>query len=369
VDTLSKQMTVYYMSGTGNSRRAALWMADRSQTKGVPADAVNIEQVTAAKQELGPIVGLVMPTHGFTAPWLMMRFAASLPRGRGRRAFCVATRGGAKYGRVFTPGIGGSAVFIIALILLLKGYRPAGVMGLDMPSNWTAFHPAFGEKTSRAIIERSKPKAESFIDRIVSGKTRWLGADVIADLILGILLSPISYLYLLKGRFFLAKIFFANNKCNSCGICVDFCPTGAVRLTGKEQKPYWRYNCESCMRCMSFCPKEAIEAGHSWAALLIFVLGLPFAGAAMRLLNLSDGFTGLHGALEFLLFYPALFLAYFIFSILIKIKPINSLFAYTTLTRWYRRYREPDTRLQDLKPKTETTEEDSAGGSAPIRKD
>jgi hypothetical protein len=33
---------------------------------------------------------------------------------------------------------------------------------------------------------------------------------------------------------------------------------------------------------------------------------------------------------------------------LIRIPPINRLFTYTTLTHYYRRYREPETRLKDL---------------------
>lgn len=43
-----------------------------------------------------------------------------------------------------------------------------------------------------------------------------------------------------------------------------------------------------------------------------------------------------------------LFLSYYIFYWLMKIKPINALFTYTTFTHIYPRYHEPDTKLKDL---------------------
>ena len=51
-----------------------------------------------------------------------------------------------------------------------------------------------------------------------------------------------------------------------CGLCVENCPNGALRLWGSDPaRPYWTYSCESCMRCMGYCPEQAVEAGHSLA--------------------------------------------------------------------------------------------------------
>ena len=46
--------------------------------------------------------------------------------------------------------------------------------------------------------------------------------------------------------------------------------------------------------------------------------------------------------------YPAYIIAYFVFFNLIRIKPLNRLFTYTTITHFYRRYNEPETTLKDL---------------------
>jgi len=56
------------------------------------------------------LLGLVMPTHGFTAPWAMLRFALRLPRRR-------STRAGGKIGPLFTPGIEGTATCILYPLL------------------------------------------------------------------------------------------------------------------------------------------------------------------------------------------------------------------------------------------------------------
>ena len=47
---------------------------------------------------------------------------------------------------------------------------------------------------------------------------------------------------------------------------------------------------------------------------------------------------------------PALVFAYTIFWYLIGFPAFNSLFAYTTLTHYFRRYHQPETRLKDLAP-------------------
>jgi len=54
------------------------------------------------------------------------------------------------------------------------------------------------------------------------------------------------------------KGFWANEKCNGCGICVALCPTGNIRIS--NNKPEWgQTNCESCLACFNWCPKQSIQ--------------------------------------------------------------------------------------------------------------
>jgi len=184
--------TVYFMSGTGNSFRAATWIAETAREQGVQAQVVPIsggrpnEEIEQGESHL---VGLVMPTHGFTTPWQMLRFALRLPRRKGTHAFVLPTRAGTKFGPVFLPGLEGTAGYLPALILALKGYRVRGVQGLDMPSNWTALHPGFSQKSAEAIIARSRPKALRFANTILSGRPCF---GSLIGLLLGLVLLPIS---------------------------------------------------------------------------------------------------------------------------------------------------------------------------------
>ena len=358
-----KSTIIYFMSGTGNSYRVATWIKDMAIRKKMRAEALPIPSNHSKREVPAPhetLVGIVMPTHGFTAPWHMIRFVRRLPPGKKTDAFCLATRAGLKFGSVFTPGISGTGTFAIAILLALKGYRVRGLMSLDMPSNWTAFHSGLRPEKVEAIIGRAKPRAEGFFERLYAGKRIVFTRNNLYEIVWGCILFPISLAYLLIGRFFLAKLFFANNRCNGCGICSDHCMVGAIKMVGHAipQRPYWKYNCENCMRCMAFCPQSAIEAGHSWAAMLYFITSIPISVILFSWIGDivplgSDGQNALLKRLIDLLYlYLSLFLSYAVFERLVRIPLINTLFTYSTLTHLYRRYVEPETVLKDISART-----------------
>lgn len=344
-----------YLSGTGNSYRVAEWMAGETSAAGSETRVVPVERFRADRDlpEGGrSLFGLLFPTHGFTAPWLVIWFALRLPRMRGWDAFVVPTRAGTRFGPVCLPGMEGTAGWLLALILALKGCRIRGVMGLDMPSNWMALHPGLGMKSVNIITGRARVKADGFIGHILAGETRYAG---FVPVILGLVLFPVSAGYLLVGRFFLSKLFFADNRCTGCGLCAANCPARAIRMWPRSRpRPYWTFSCESCMRCVAFCPERAVQAGHSWGVLLYFIA---MNGALMTAFNriapgmissgIINGWTGM--LIEYPFILLSLAVSYAAFSLLVRIPPVNALFAWTTLTRFYRRTRDPETRLTDLR--------------------
>lgn len=208
---------IYFWSGTGNSYRVADWIGKTAGEYGVKTKVLSIDK-NIPRDEIDErddsFCAIVFPTHGFTAPWHIMKFAGRLPRGHSAHAYCIATRAGLKFGRIFIPGIGGSATFIIALILALKGYAVRGCMSVDMPSNWYSLHPIQNRKNHEAIIGRARKKVARCTERILSTGNAWLTVNNLFEIMWGILLSLISAGYLFMGRFFLAKLFFANDKCD-----------------------------------------------------------------------------------------------------------------------------------------------------------
>ncbi len=353
-----EDVRIYFMTGTGNTYRAAVRMAEVIQGQGRAAHVLPIEKGGPEPTLMDGgrrLIGLMMPTHGFIAPWPLIRFSLRLPAGKGTHAFVVPTRAGLKFGRLYTPGLEGTGGYLIALIILLKGYSIRGVMGLDMPSNWISLHPGLKPKSVTGIIHRADKKGARFMETILAGGRRFpLGS--IVQFLLGLILLPLSIGYLLVGRFFLAKMFFANLQCNGCGVCMDNCPNRAIRLWGaRNPRPYWTFSCESCMRCMGYCPKQAIEAGHSLGLVLYFVTSVPVGVSLLNLLGQSlPGVADLsHTWVNWLFQYPymllSMYLCYLLIALLIRIPLINKVFTWTTFTHIWRRYREPETKLKNIR--------------------
>ncbi len=328
------------MSGTGNSLRLARWMAQEGECREIPSE---IHLYPPEHLERESILGVLGPTHGFTAPWALIRTVTRLPKGEGRAAYVLCSRAGIHLGVWHPPGIAGSAFLILALLLWLRGYRVRGGMSVNMPSNWMSLHPALSPKSFQAVHEHAHPRVIAFAKQILGGRRYWWSRNLLYEGSLGLLLSPISLGYLLMGRFFLARLFFYNSRCNACGLCARSCPVGALKMRalGTQKRPFWTLSCESCMRCMAYCPPKAIEVGHSWGLLLNLLWLLPLGWLWSDSLSLGS----------LLWFFLCLVLFYPLFHRALMIPWINTLFSYTTLTRWYRRAHDPEVRLRDLLPR------------------
>ena len=355
-----KNTTVYFMSGTGNSYRVSKWVGEIAKKNGSNTEvhsAMNNEPVTKIKHGNDNIIGIIFPTHGFTMPWHILKFIWRLPCKKSTHAFCIATRGSLKFGQVFIPGMSGSGTFIISLILRLKGYKVRGVMSVNMPSNWFSLHPIQRIESQEAIIARAQHKVKDFIDKIYLKGKVWFTLNNLYEIFGGILLSLISIGYLFIGRFFLAKLFFANMNCNGCGVCAENCSFAAIKMWGKKKlKPFWKYSCESCMRCAAICPENAIEVGQSWGVVLYFITTIPVSFYIFSTIDVFiPGITNLRGSwiqvvFDILCWYPAIFISYYIFYFLIRIPVINRIFTYTTMTHFFfwGRYRESNTKLRQI---------------------
>ncbi|MEN6414043.1 MAG: EFR1 family ferrodoxin [Veillonellales bacterium] len=342
---------LYYFTGTGNSYRVACWLGEELANQGSAAQLLPIDRRENICWD-GDLLGLVFPTHGFTAPWQVIRFVLGLPRSKKGHAFVAVTRAGTRLWERNLPGMEGSAGYLIALLLFYKGYSVRGVTGLDMPSNWLTFHSGINPVNAAAIIDRTRPKTRNFALRITAGKRYYNGR---LPLFLGLILWKISLAYLVLGRFFLAKLAFASAQCDGCGVCAAGCPANAIKLRGRTRlRPYWTFACESCMRCMAYCPKQAVQSSHSLFFILYMLTTVPAAAYLLQLA--ADKMVWLPSWMEELLQYGyillSIYLVYQIFNAMLYVPLLNKMFAYTTLTRIYRRYHAPGVGLgQIVKPR------------------
>ena len=126
-----------------------------------------------------------------------------------------------------------------------------------------------------------------------------------------------------------------------------------VSIAGKKY-PYWTLHCENCLRCMGYCNHKAVEAGHSWGIMLGYITSVPVVFWISVWLHEHYSWLPkinsywLNELLTVFYFIPAVLIAYRLFWLLIRFKPINTLFTFSTLTKFYRRYHEPGTKLKRM---------------------
>jgi len=348
---------IYFFSGTGNSYRVAKWVKEKAEKTGSECKLLftrKVKKVNENNKWERKVIGIIFPTHGFTMPWEILKFVCRLPRSKKTHAFCIATRASLKIGCVTIPGMSGNGTFVVALILAIKGYKIRGVMSVNMPSNWFLVHPIQSINKQKEILERSRKKIIGFASKIFTGRKVWFTLNNLYEITDGILFSLISIGYLLIGRFFHSKLFFANSNCTSCGLCVSNCPFKAIKMKGKHKaKPFWTYKCESCMKCASICQHNAIEMGQSWGVILYFIAVLPVSAYLFTFLSrYIPGISELKGGwlsflIDTLFWYPAIFVTYILFHLINRIPPVNWIFTHTTMThiKSWGRYKELGTDL------------------------
>lgn len=341
-----KKILIYYFTGTGNAKFAAYEIARLAKTKDVDVKVINIIKDDPCFDEIdkNTIVGFCYPTHGFNAPPVVLKYISKFPKGKAD-IFLLNTRAGMKLFKLQTPGIGGLALWLPALILKLKGYKLRGFRPLDMPSNWISIHPGLIDSAVKFLAERCRITLSKFTNRILMKKRVisgffWLPIDI--------LLIPISIGYYFFGRFALSKTLFASYKCNNCGICIENCPVKAISM--KNYRPYWSFKCESCMQCINNCPKRAIESSIGLNAVLWWLV---FSLVPYSLINylvnqhlISKSFYTQYARPVYYIImsisgFVLLFSGYWVLHQLLRIKLFNRIITLTSLThfKWWNRYK------------------------------
>jgi Pyruvate/2-oxoacid:ferredoxin oxidoreductase delta subunit len=362
-----KKVKIYFASGTGNSYRVAVWFQEECVKRNIEAEVIPIN-LANPKYEIDPspdcLVVLAYPTHGLLPPWSMIKFIFKMPVKKGTRSFCTPTRGAFYLGPLLVPGIAGIASMLPTIVLPFKGYKPVGSVSFDMPANMTMIHNRFSDRHLAKILNGAKRKADRYFGDILDGESVWLTLNNLWEYVWGILflyyhtLFPI--VYLLIGRFFMGKTNFASDRCIGCGVCAKTCPNNAIAMVGERNpRPMWMYNCEECMRCFNYCKQRAVNFSFAWAYFLVWISYFP--GSMFILKTIESYFpqgTSIHHwyltqIVDALYIYPLYIFVYYLFFLVLKIKPVNRFFTYTGVSVFFRRYNEPSTELADLTSKKE----------------
>lgn len=353
-----RNVVLYTFSGTGNALTAARWIEAAAAARSMRASVEPIDRVERpqppALEEGRTLLGFVYATHGFNAPWSMLKFLWRFPKLKDADAFLLNTRGGHLIGRWHMPGHTGVAQLLPRVLLALKGTAVVGQLPLDAPGNWHLLYPAHGPEKTRKLMDLCRPVAERFFDQLCQGKK---SLRPLWELPFALAWAPLVAVYMIFARFLLAKGFMATSACSGCGLCVQKCPTRSLSL--RDGRPYWSYTCESCMRCMSLCPKGAVTISHAFIVpLLCFYFAFYRSWAYEVFAAWQDRLPPLVVHLKVLVvqaflfssFLAILFAAYALWHVLLRFRWVNRVFASLSFTTRWRKHRAPGVKAADFLP-------------------
>ena len=236
--------SIYFYTGTGNS----LWTARTLGGFCKSAEIIPINHhKTEAVQCNSERIGIVFPVHIWGVPPPVLNFVARLKIDPGQYLFALAVHAG----QVAATLIQLQGILQKKQLILSSGFS------IELPSNYIVWRGAVSKEKQQQKFIAAAQKLER-IALILQDK------KVLPPEKGPIWQNPFfSWAY---RRTFphigkMDKSFFADDKCNACGICVKLCPADNIVLTGK--KPVWRHRCEQCFACIQWCPEEAVQAGKS----------------------------------------------------------------------------------------------------------
>ena len=331
-------LLIYYFSGTGNALSVANWVKENAEKENIKVQSHSIEKIDKVEipdLEGKTLIGLFYPTHGFIAPWLVLKFILKFPKIKNADAFFVNTRGGSKIWKLHLPGLSGLAQWFSIFAFWIKGYSVKGSLPIDLPQNWIAICPPLNKAAINSMFAHCRKSVDKMTKSMFSGKT-FYGYNVWLGLPLDIAIIPVTIGYVFIGRFFIAKSLYSSYTCNGCELCATNCPVQAIEM--RNDRPYWKYTCESCMRCMNICPKRSIQSWATRIALLFYVFSALGIYVATDFLTLYDN-----------IYFFILFPVYWILFKLLRIKFVNAIFTFTSFTRLWGRYLAIGVKAKDFK--------------------
>ena len=258
---------IFYFSGTGNTRWAAIKLATATHDRLVYIPDVmkecqlgnkNNEPFTLQKDER---LGFVFPVHGWRVPKLVREFIKHMNIRMEKRPFTYA---------VCTAGdtIGLTIDNLNATLASNPSLTQMGILQVDssysliMPESYVGL-PFMDVDTQMKESQKKEEAAQELaviceevfnrkegVNRLVKGPIPWFFTKIVGGFFEHVLITD--------KRFHVTA-----DKCVKCGICAHVCPVGDIE-GGKGKMPKWLHHddCLTCFTCYHHCPHHAIEFGR-----------------------------------------------------------------------------------------------------------
>lgn len=264
---------IFYFSGTGNSRWAAIQLGTATQERLV--NIADYAGLLSAHQGIEPFtlqegerLGFVFPVHGWRVPRLVRQFILSITVRLGAASAChhdkpfcyaVCTAGDSIGKTICTLN---DTLRQNASMKTLGITEASSAYSLIMPESYVGLpfmdvDPVDKEKRKKEVAaQQMQAIAQDIVlrkpgqFRLTLGVLPWLMTQVVGGFFEHVLITD--------KRFHVEP-----NRCVKCGICANVCPVGDID-GGKGKLPQWLHHddCLTCFTCYHHCPQHAIEFGN-----------------------------------------------------------------------------------------------------------
>jgi ferredoxin len=234
--------TIYYYSGTGNS----LWTARELSTALGGAELLSMSgtKKTGIKAEA---VGFVFPVHMWGVPGVVLDFIKKLEKNPDTYYFAAAVNAGQ---------VSRTLIQLDKFMEALKIKLSAGI-SIVLPSNYIPWGGPGSENAIKKEITKAREKISGAAAYIGKKQTKPVDKGPLWQRIIFTKIYNMTIKYIAK----MDRSFKADDKCNSCGICVKVCPSRNIEMS--SGKPVWNHNCQQCFSCIQWCPQSAIQFGKT----------------------------------------------------------------------------------------------------------
>ncbi len=231
---------IFYFTGSGNSLKIAKDLALRvTNTK---INRITKKLINSSKITVSSTTGIIFPVYVSGLPIIIEEFVKRLNIPDNTYLFGIANFGESA----------GISLMQLDDLFKKKGKALSAAFEILMPDNTQIMFPPGTKEEQDTCLKAEEEKISDVVSII--GKRM-----VYTDLIEALRRSGRKRPHPFKPAE-MAKEFYTDNKCNSCGICMKVCPVENIKMT--DNKPIWADHCEMCLACMQWCPNEAIQFGE-----------------------------------------------------------------------------------------------------------
>lgn len=239
-------MEIYYFSGTGNSLQVARELKERfPQSALIPIISVLENEKIISEAET---VGIVFPIHALTFPWIVKEFLNKIDLKSTAYVFAISTR--ICFTKVFSD---------MNKILARQNRSLDAFFSFEMPESYIPLFRVYSDEKILKV-ESNRQKIMDSIEKIVKQKEKHQPKDSKGWFILSHIIYPLITFFFQRIRFpNMDRSFYADAKCNGCGLCEKVCLAGKIKMI--NERPQWQDNvkCIHCFACLHFCPLQSIQ--------------------------------------------------------------------------------------------------------------